>query len=350
MKILIWTKNWLGDVLFEVPALQAIRDNFPEARLSAVAPFRCQEILGAIPFLDEVKFFDERENGRGLFAKARFIAWLRSQKFDKVFLFHRSFTRALLTWLGGIPERIGYETPKRKGVLTRPVPEPRGPLHQVDYFLVLLKWAGLEVRFGAEYQFFLRPDDEAQALQFLKVNGLRDKAFVAFHVGANWGPKRWPAGHFARLADLLTETFSSPVVLTGSAKDGETADQIIQQCGVAHPISLCAKTSLGALGAFFRKAAFVVSSDSGPMHIASGVGTPVVALFGPTSPQMTGPRGIGKKVVLSFVPEGYSIPWKGKNLPPGGWMERIQPEEVLKTIQQENLWLQTKEKAYSSSR
>ncbi len=349
MKILIFTKNWLGDVLFEVPAIQAVRENFPHARLVALTPPRCLEILEAIPFLDEVKPFDERKEDRSLFAKIRLILWLRRQKFDKAFLFHRSFTRALLTRLGGVRERIGYATPKRKWFLTTAVPAPPRPLHQVDYFLVLLKWAGLKVKFGAEYQFFCRPKEERGALAILQEHNFPQKGFVAFHVGANWGPKRWPATNFARLADLITQTFSCPIVLTGSRGDEIIAQEIIRKAALTRPISLCGKTSLGVLGALFQSAAFVVSSDSGPLHIASGVGTPVVALFGPTCPKLTGPRGIGKKVIIQTIPPGFSVPWKGEKLPPGGWMERISSEEVLKKIREENLWPQ-KAETFSLSR
>ena len=349
-KILIFTKNWLGDVLFEVPAIQAIRENFPEARIVVLAPRRCREILEAVPYLDEIRVFDERDSERSFLSKVSFIAWLRREKFDKVYLFHRSFTRALLAWLGGIPERVGYETPKRRRVLTTAVLAPPKPLHQVDYFLVLLKWAGLRVRFGAEYQFFYRPDDETQALHLLEARGLREKAFVAFHIGANWEPKKWPAGHFSRLAELVSQNFSCPIVLTGASQDEGVAEEIKAKAPHLSLISLCGKTSLGVLGAIYQKAAFVVSSDSGPLHIASGVGTPVVALFGPTSPRLTGPRGTGKKVIIQFVPQGYSIPWKGKNFPSGGWMEKILPETVFQSIRQENLWSEKREKISLLSR
>ncbi len=349
MKILIFTKNWLGDVLFELPAIQAIRENFPDVRNIVLAPERCQEILRPVPFLDEVRSFDERASERSFFAKIKFILWLRREKFDKVFLFHRSFTRAFLAWLGGIPERIGYRTSKRAWVLTRAAEQPRQAMHQTDYFLVLLKWAGLRVKFGSEYQFFYDSKDETEAQKILKTHQLHEKAFICFHIGANWEPKRWPASHFAELADLLARNFSCPIVLTGSAADEAIAQKILEKAAVARPISLCGKTSLGALGAFYRRAAFVVSSDSGPLHIASGVGTPVVALFGPTCPKLTGPRGTGKKIVIQFVPEGYSIPWKGKELPAGGWMEKITPAEVFQKIEKENLWSQ-REKIYSSSR
>ena len=350
MKILIFTKNWLGDVLFEIPAIQAIRENFPGARMVALAPARCREILEAVPFLDEARVFDERASERSIFSKVQFIAWLRREKFDKVFLFHRSLTRAFLAWLGGIPARIGFETSKRKWLLTTSVPPPREALHQVDYFLVLLKWAGLKVRFGAEYSFFFRPEDEAKASQLLEMNGLKEKSFVALHIGANWEPKKWPAANFLKLAGLISQNFLCPVVLTGGSQEEPAAEEMVQKSNQVKLVSLCGKTSLGVLGALYQKAVFVVSSDSGPLHIASGVGTPVVALFGPTSPALTGPRGTGKKVVIQFVPEGAAVPWMKEELPRGGWMERICPEEVFEKIQLENLWNHRKEKISLSSR
>ena len=350
MKILIFTKNWLGDVLFEIPAMRTIRENFPEARIVALAPARCQEILEAVPYLSEVRVFDERASERSLFSKVKFVAWLGNEKFDKVFLFHRSFTRALLARLGGIPERVGFETSKRKKILTTSVPEPTKPLHQVDYFLVLLKWAGLKVKFGAQYQFFYRPQDEAKALHSMETRGLKEKVFVAFHLGANWEPKKWPAANFLGLAELLGRNFSCPVVLTGGGEEESVAEEMTEQALHSNLISFCGKTSLGVLGALYQKAAFVVSSDSGPLHIASGVGTSVVALFGPTSPVLTGPRGTGKKVVIHWVPEGLTTPWLAEGPPPGDWMKKISPEEVFEKIQQEKLWSPRKEKISFSSR
>ena len=350
MKILIFTKNWLGDVLFEIPAIQAIRENFPGEKITALAPERCREILEAVPFLDEFRAFDERRGERSLWAKAKFIAWLRREKFDKVFLFHRSFTRALLALLGGIKERIGFETTKRKGLLTTAAPLPREPVHQVDYFLVLLKWAGLKVRFGAKYQFFYRPEDKMKAEQLLEIHGLGEKSFAVFNLGANWKPKKWPAGDFLKLAGLLNQNFFCPVVLTGGPEEVGNAEAMIKETPHLNLISFCGKTSLGVLGALYEKAAFVVSSDSGPLHIASGVGTPVVALFGPTSPELTGPRGAGKKVVIQFIPDGATTPWMKDELPRGGWMERILPEQVFEKIRQENLWIPKIEKISSLSR
>ena len=201
---------------------------------------------------------------------------------------------------------------------------------------------------GTEYQFFVSTGDEKEAARLLHAEGLEEKSFAAFHIGANWDPKRWPSRHFARLADLLAEKCSLPVVLTGSRQDGRIASGVLGKMVKARRLSLCGATSLKVLGALFQKAAFVVSSDSGPLHIASGVGTPVVALFGPTCPRLTGPRGTGKKVVIQVVPEGYSVPWRGKDFPQGGWMEKIEPQTVFEKILEEKLW-SPQENSVSSS-
>ncbi len=105
-------------------------------------------------------------------------------------------------------------------------------------------------------------------------------------------------------------------------------------------VDLTGRTGLGEAAAIFKKASFVVSGDSGPMHIASGVGTRVLALFGPTDPVLTGPRGVGENAVLSHVPEGYSVPWYGENFPEGGWLAGIAPEKVLETLREKG-WLKS---------
>lgn len=335
MNILIFTKNWLGDVLFQLPAIEAIRDRYPEARIVCLCPERCREILKSHPAVSEVRVFDEKKEHRFLFARLAFALGLRRESWDIGFLFHRSRTRAFLLWFAGVRERIGFSS-GRKWFLTKPVPEPKKPMHHMDYFLELLTRAGFRRVENPVYRFYLSEKDQRFADAFVEKEGLKD--FACFHVGANWEPKRWPPAHFARLADLIFEKWGIPVVLTGGPGDRPLAESIVRQARRAPIISVTGQTTLGELGAVFKRALFVMSGDSGPLHIAAGVGTPVIALFGPTSPELTGPRGPGDRIILSYVPEGFRVPWYGKELPENGWLSQIQPEDVVKAIEDQK-WL-----------
>jgi lipopolysaccharide heptosyltransferase II len=333
MKILVVMKNWLGDLLFQMPALELIKQKYPGASILCVAPERCREILEAHPAVSGFLSFDEKSTHRSLFSRLRFLLELRRQgPWDQGYLFHRSRTRALLLMLAGVKERIGYGK-GRKGLLTRAVEEPARPLHQVDYFFELMKGAGFDLPAERQYRFFCKPEDERQALETLAAAGVSAPAkYICFHLGANWEPKRWPAEHFAELAEKIYAEWKMSVVVTGSAGDRPLFEALASKVRRAKVLSLVGKTGLRVSAAIYKNAACLVTGDSGPMHIASGVGARGVALFGPTDPKLTGPRGPGDFLVLQYVPAGHSVPFFGKEFPPEGWLSRITPEEVFHAI------------------
>lgn len=336
-KILIVTKNWLGDILFEVPSIHLIRQKYPDAEIVCLAPPRCREILDRNPDINRVLEFDERETHKTLRSKLKFILQLRREKFDKAFLFHRSRTRAFLLFLGGVKKRTGFKT-KSGWFLTKAVPEPSHSLHHVDYFLELLVADGFSKPDNPAYRFHFSIEDSNRALRILQQHGV-NQPYICFHLGANWEHKRWPLEHFAELSDLLASKTKASIVVTGSRGDNKLARKMISKVKHSRPVDLTGRTSLGELAAVFSRASFVVSGDSGPMHIAAGTGTRVLAVFGPTNADLTGPRGTGESIVLSYVPEGYTTPWYGKNLPPEGWLSFITPERVMSALNEKG-WLQ----------
>jgi ADP-heptose:LPS heptosyltransferase len=235
--------------------------------------------------------------------------------------------------LVGVKERIGYGK-GRKGFLSQAVEEPAQPLHQVDYFFNMMQGAGFEIPDEREYRFFYKEEDEQVAWKVLSAHGIGKNAkYICFHLGANWAPKRWPVAHFAALAEKIEEKWKLPVVVTGSQNDGPLFEEFISKVYRAKIISLVGKTGLRVSGAIYKNAACLVTGDSGPMHIASGVGAPVIALFGPTDPKLTGPRGGGESIVLQYVPPGYTIPFFGKKFPEEGWLSHLSPEQVLNAIE-----------------
>lgn len=335
MNILIVTKNWIGDVLFQLPAIQAIRNQYPQAEITCMTPERCLDVLRAHPAVDHLISFDERTTHRSLVSKVRMIAMLRKTKWDKAYLFHRSNSRALLLALGGIRQRVGFGA-RNRFFLTRAYPEPARQGHHADTMLELLRSEGFRVPERGEYRFYYSQQDKIRALQLMKHSGLKENSFVVFHLGANWEPKRWPPEHYAVLADWIHETLGLPVAVTGAVTDKPLWELFRKRVTKARVVSLMGQTSLAETGAIFRNAAFLVTGDSGPMHVASGVGTSVVALFGPTHPDISGPRGSGSREVLSFVPEGCRAPWF-KEIPADGWMSHIRPESVQQRILEKGL-------------
>jgi lipopolysaccharide heptosyltransferase II len=311
-----------------------IKAKYPGAEIHCVAPERCREILEAHPAVSGFFSFDEKSTHRSWLKRLAFVFELRKAgPWEEGYLFHRSRSRASLLWLAGIKKRTGF-CKGRKFLLTKPVTDPPVKLHQLDFFMQLMNGAGFEVPASPAYRFYFKSEDEARALVVLGENAVKPgMPYVCFHLGANWEPKRWPLEHFGELADRIHDKWKVPVVVTGSKQDRHLFDIFIKYVKRARVIDLVGKTGLRVSSVIFKNAACLVTGDSGPMHIASGVGARLVALFGPTDPKLTGPRGIGDNLVLQYIPPGFSVPFFGKDLPESGWMFMISPAEVFAAVE-----------------
>lgn len=327
-RILIVNVNWLGDVLFSTPLIRALREKFPDAYITCMVVPRCKEILELNPRLNEIIIYDEEGLHKGIFGKLKFISYLRSKRFDTAVILHRSFTRALIVFLAGIPKRIGYYTRKRSFLLTNSVEMPLEQTHRVDFFLNLGTPLGINT-LNRNYEFFISDEDRKKTKELLQKEGISDSDFlIAINPGGNWDPKRWPKENFAKLADELIKRFNAKIVLTGARKDVALTNDI-SSLMKTRPIIACGKTTLKELAAIFEKARFVISNDSGPMHVAVSMGAKTIALFGPTSPQITGPIGKGRYVVLQ-KDVGCEIPCYDLSCVDYKCMEVVRVEDVLK--------------------
>jgi lipopolysaccharide heptosyltransferase II len=261
--------------------------------------------------------------------KWRFVRLLKAKRFDKVILLHRSFTRAFLCFLAGIPERIGYSTKKRNFLLTKKFPAPRiQDVHRIDYYLRLIEAWGIKVedRFS---DFVVSEQDRESADNFLKRNALKkDDFLVAINPGGNWSLKRWSKENWALLADRLTEELGAKVIITGSRHDIPLANEIqslMQQKAVVAAGAL----NLKQFAALCLRLRLFITADSGPLHIANSVGTrKIIALFGPTHPAITGPYP-QKNVVILHKNIGCEIPCYKLDCPDNRCMKAITVEGVF---------------------
>jgi len=311
-------------------SIRAIKKAYPESYLACMVPKRCVEVLSGNPNLDEIIVFDEKDTHKWLFAQIRFILELKKKKFDIAFLFHRSFTRALIPFLAGIPQRIGYCTKKRGMLLTRKIALPQDDIHRLDYYLNIPESYGVKSD-GRYYEFFISDDDREFIDIKLKELGVKKNDFVVvINPGGNWAPKRWPKGNFAALSDRLINELGAKIIISGADKDVELANEISAMM-LTKPLILAGKTNLKQLGALMESADLVISADSGPMHIAAAMGTDLIALFGPTKATLTGPLGKGKIAIIQ--PEvGCEIPCYKENCPRNRCMEAISPDYVFQEV------------------
>jgi heptosyltransferase II len=331
-KILIFNVNWLGDVLFSTATIRNIRSNYPDAFIACIIPPRAQPVLEGNIYLDEIIIFDEKAKHKNPWQKLKFVNYLRKKKFDKVFLLHRSMSRALIAWLAGIPQRIGYYTSKRGFLLTKALTAPDlETVHRIDYYLNIIKDAGLTVS-DRHPDFFVKQEDISVVEDFLVRNSISEDDFiVGLNPGGNWGPKRWPPENFAALADKLADEFKAKIILTGSEKDIDLAEDIRQD--MRHGAVLaCGKLTIKQFAVLSSILNIFVSADSGPMHIANAVGSrKIFALFGPTDPKLTGPYP-AENVVIIRKDLSCRIPCYKVDCPDNLCMKRITPEDVMAEV------------------
>lgn len=332
-RILIFNVNWLGDVLFSTPVIRNIRRNFSDCYLACVIPPRCYPILKDNPYLDEVIIFDENDRHKSSLDKLSFIQHLRRKKFDMVFLLHRSFSRALITRLAGIKERVGHRTKKRAFLLTKSIPPPdRDSLHRIDYYLDVIEKAGLRIE-DRYLDFFIRDEDTEFVDNFLKSNSVKaDDVLIGLNPGGNWLPKRWPAIYWARLIDEMNSKFKCKIIITGSSSDVALIKEILSHTH-HKPIVASAVLNIKQLGALCKKINLFITADTGPLHIANAVGVKkIIALFGPTSPLITGPFPM-KNVILLQKDVGCKIPCYTVDCKDNRCMKAVEPGDIIKVLE-----------------
>ena len=328
-RILIFNVNWLGDVLFSTATIRNIRRNFPESYIACVIPSSCYLVLKGNPHLDEIIIFDEKDRHKSMISRLNFVKLLKSKKFDMVFLLHRSLTRALICRLAGIPKRIGYYTKKRGFLLTKKITMPKiDTIHRIDFYLNIIEKAGLKVE-DRYAEFFITHEDEDAVGDFLKKNHLSGDDFVAvLNPGGNWSPKRWPKEYWGELADMLVTAFKARIILSGSQNDLNLANQI-KKIMKEEPIIACGVLNLKQLAALARRSDLFITGDTGPLHIANAIGAKrIIALFGPTSPSLTGPFPVNNTIVIQ-KDVNCKIPCYQVNCKDNRCMKAIIPKDVM---------------------
>ncbi len=330
-RILVINVNWLGDVIFSGPVFKALKRQFPAARVACLAVPRVREILEMIPAVDEVILYDERGAAGTPWAKWALIRSLRKRNFDAAFLLHRSLTRALLVYLAGIPVRVGQDAKGRGFLLTHKVVPLPATAHRCDHYLNVVESFGVKVEDRVcDLKVDAVAQEQMEAILAPK-NVARNDELILLNPGGNWDLKRWPRGNFIDLAYQLNRKFPGKVIVSGSAQDKDLPAAICRKGG-QRCVDLSGQLNLKQLVALMRRVRVVVSADSGPLHLANAVGTSVVGLFGPTRPEVTGPRGRGKIRILQKDVGCNRSPCYNLACPDNVCMQSIGVEEVLHEV------------------
>lgn len=329
-RILIVMPNWFGETLFATPVLRALRQANPQTHIAALGVPRSQDVLAHNPQLNEMISYDERGTHRAFGAKFRLVSQLRAGGFDAALILRRSLSRTTLLALAKIPRRIGFANRKSGWLLTDRVAMPASVSHKAHAYLRLLEPLGIAAS-PCAYDYRTSEDEQQQAETLLVSHGVdAQRPFVVLHPGANWSHKRWPPERFGRLGARLMER-GVAVAVTGGPHDGALIQDVVRPMP-APPVVLAGRTSVRQLAACLERAALVVSNDTGVMHIACALNRPVVALYGPTSPAITGPLGDPQRTRVLHHPDCCpSIPCYRPDRPPHPGMTSITVDEVYNT-------------------
>lgn len=333
--ILIIRTDRMGDVVCSTPAIKALRDHFPESKITLLVSSRTKDIVVGNPYLDEVIEEDRSRQHKGFWGTLRLILQLRRRKFDLAIVYHTKRRTNWIAFCAGIPRRLGYKNNKLGYLLTDPIKDDRhlGIKHEVEYCLDLLKAIGVE---EASKDFFVAVNPEAQdwLKRFLINHRItpQDRVIV-IHPGASDLARCWPHQQFAELIERILKSYPAYIVLIGDNNIKDVWEKLIKERGIP-VINLLGQTKMVELISLIKRANLLVSNDSGPVHLASGLGTPVVDIFVRNqpgiNPERWGPFGPFAKVVS--VAPNMNISFKKAGEMKGENPETITTQQVFEAV------------------
>ena len=298
-RILVLRYRFIGDTILAVPFFRNLRRAYPDAYIAWVLAPGSSDAVKGIPYVDELIYWDpvtihadSRGQHRTFADKLAFFRALRRRKFDTVYVLKRSFSSALMAFVTGARERIGFNTEGRGFLLTKRVAY-RPERHEVLNFLEVLKADGITCA-EDQLELWLDAEEQQEAAGWLQGH----KKVLALHPFASSGAKSWPLERFAAVAATMYERFGLVPAVLGGSRDVVANPQIaaLFPTGTLNLVGTCGlRTSMAILA---QSTAFV-GNDSGIMHLAAASGVPTVAVFGPTSPVRFGPWGVNTRVVYS---------------------------------------------------
>lgn len=339
MKILVIGPSWVGDMMMSQSLYRTLRAEFPSAEIDVMAPAWCRPLLARMPEVNQALAMPLGHGALALGERRRLGHTLRTQNYDRAYVLPNSFKSALVPFFARVPQRTGWRGEMRYGLLN-----DLRVLDKTAFPLMVQRYTAL----AYDKQRIQRAEDLPQPLLWpqLQVSDeeiaettatftLTDqRPIIGFCPGAEFGPaKRWPHYHYAALAQILIDK-NYQIALFGSAKDHEAGEQIcaaLADNARDFCCNLAGKTQLEQAVILLAACHAVVSNDSGLMHIAAALNKPLIALYGPSSPDFTPPLSHQAKVIRLI--SGYHKVRKGDAAQ--GYHQSlidIQPQQVLQAL------------------
>lgn len=308
-KILIIKLSSLGDIVHSLPVLTVLKGKWPDARISWIVNSSYVRILSGHPFLNQVipfsreKWIQLRCLSKSIIEMLALKTLITRERFELVIDLQGLFKSGAITFFSGAPKRVGFANSRELSYLSynQRIKLQPGRMHAVDRYLHLVN-----TLVGQDWTqpSFTLPDFPGKG-QFIKEvlasHKIDDqRPIIAICPSARWQSKRWPVERFGKLIGKLSAE-GCQMLIVGGEEDRLLGDKLIASVSSNDVVSLAGETDLIQLAAVLEKVDLLVTNDTGPMHLAAAVGTPVVAIFGPTDPQLTGPYGKGHRVLKSSV-------------------------------------------------
>ena len=330
-KILVIKFSSSGDIILSTAAIRAIKEKFsPNYKISFLVSAESKDILLNCPQIDELLVCDLKNKDRGLKGLLKLAAVLRKKNFDIVIDLQNNRKSHFLCAFSLALNRYGYDNKKFGFLLNHRIKDEKPPIDPVTHQFRILKMLGIELE-NHQLELWPKPQDQRYIDEFLSSEWVSaNQQIVGINISASqrWLTKNWPLHHIAELCEELSGR-DIRVVITGVEKDLKQAGTLMNMVKNAKLLNACAKTNINQLACLIKKCNIYISFDSAPLHIACAVGTPFIALFGPTDPRRHLPPAKDGIVIRKDLPCSpcYRSKCKTKRC-----MELIGPQEVLEAI------------------
>ena len=303
MKVLVIKISSLGDVVHSIAFINRLKSQRPELTVDWLIGEAYGELAGSLSGVRRSWLFRRGEWGKNWWRLSTWmeisalITAIRAEKYDVCLDLQGLLRSGLITLFSGAKKRAGFSDAREGAALCYTVKlDPGTNEHAVAKLLKALSLFDVEEPAEPSFKFDIPAGSAATVATVLKETGVSN-GYVVFHPGARWATKQWPGEKWAELADKVSKSARLPVIFTGSSGEAQMIDEICS--GRAGLFSTAGRLSLMELSALVKDAKLMVTVDSGPMHIAAAFSTPIVALFGPTSPAKTGPISGGPVEILT---------------------------------------------------
>lgn len=334
--ILIVRTDRIGDVVLTTPAIKAVRNNFPDAKITVLLSPVTLDLLQGVDFVDDFIVDDRQGVNSGNKGFLKLAQQLRSQNFDLAINYHTKKRTNLLCFMAGIPYRLGYKNDKFGFLLSHPIEDNRhlGETHEAQYCLDLLGDIGIESN-DLTLEIRVRPESERWIDNFLELNSIKvGSPMVVIHPAASDPAKQWPKEHFVELINRIAQRSDNiQFLVIGTRENRELSEFIVREVR-AKALEMAGLISLSQLVSLLKRVDLMVSNDSGPVHVAAAVNTPVVSIFTRNQPGINPQRWqpLGEKSRIVTVKYNDKISFKKAQEYDPQTMELIPVSAVLEAV------------------